>query len=132
MWTDTQKRIFGPYNDGKQQAYADPLAVDRKLKRALGGDVNRFLERYNSEADVERMDATESLVKAAIDAFEMKPLDRTTGEGVTESEAIGVLFDYCDWLEKKNLTGSTSPTSPPCSVVSSLPPCPTPISSACG
>lgn len=130
MWTDQERRIFGPYFDGKASVHADPMAVDRRLKKALGGDVNAVLQRYRSDCEMEALDATDLIVLAAYVAFDLQPFDKATGAGVVETEAVDILFRFFDWTEKKNASGETPPTLPASSPSPS--PIPSTVTTACG
>jgi len=134
QYTDLERRVFGPYGNGREQVYGDPDAILRRLLHCLDGDPNRFLRDYladrlfdeagnetgrDPQKEALAFAATERLLDAARDAFGLVPFDPVTGQGVTERQALGVLFgfvDYLDGLKKKRAAPPISPrltASPP-------------------
>jgi hypothetical protein len=57
------------------------------------------------------MQAIEALGQIVIAAFEMVPYDRTTGRGTTNKMAIATLHAFNVFLEKKNPSTESQPTS---------------------
>lgn len=129
MFTESDRRIFGPYDDGSGTVrYADPLVVQRRLSLSLQGNPGQFYRdariepRYEGVGDDRRPvppDAGEVLraemaaikiVEAARIAFEFLPWDQLTGNGATESECLQVLGDFLTWKVKKKPTAENSPT----------------------
>ncbi len=112
-----------PYFDGAATVYADPLAIHRQLTRALDGNPNRVLvdvaigkaeerEAYLDEESWElavaqeeateelRYAATEKLLAAIRQVFQMAPFDRATGQGATEKHCRDALAAFCDYMEE--------------------------------
>lgn len=107
-------RVYGPYYaDDGAPVYADPLAIDRKLKLLLGGDVTRALEEYHSPDPAVALPAAEQFVHAICVAFGLTPFDPRTGQGTIESECVRTWNNYQAWVEKKNQKAGNSPTSAP-------------------
>lgn len=60
-----------------------------------------------------REDACEKRAKIIYEAFQIQPLNETTGEGVTEAEALQLLWDFLGWLEgNASPAGSSQPPLP--------------------
>lgn len=146
-------RAIFKFSANDQDFYADPLVVQRRLSVATGGRLGKLLETARGEgpedapgdgpevlaekeglraaANVRALPACDALLQAAYAAFELPPLDRATGKGVTASEVERILFEWFDWLSKKN----ASPASPPTSPLPTGPACstsPSASSSDCG
>lgn len=144
MYTEQERRIFGPYFNGAENVYADPIRAHRRLFAALDGDLNKYLREARPDlrdlpADESpeqmtlRLRAEERLLGATVAAFDLVPFDARTGVGALESDAWAVLNSYLEWLEKN---GSRGPSCATCSLPSdpqSLPAqCPLPTTSASG
>src|SRR5262249_51754015 len=113
-YTESDKRVFGPFNDGREQVYADPVASYRRLNFALGGSLKEHIRNSRSEDPTTRFAAVEKLVEATRYAFDLVPFDRLTAKGPVEAEIRILLKQFLDWVSKKNETPVTSPTcSPP-------------------
>ena len=113
MWSEAERQIFGPYHDGRAQVYGDPLAIWRRLVHGLDGDVNRWLTHARSEEPEIRYQATERILVATVEAFDLAPFDRATGQGVLERDAMAILNTFFDWIDQKKSPPVNSPTSAP-------------------
>lgn len=112
MYSDTERRIFGPYDragDGSVN-YADPLRIHRRLVHSLEGEPDVTLAATRSEVEAVAFEATEKLLRAVVYAFELVPFDPATGKGVTEQDCLALLNHWCDWQSKKNASAASSPT----------------------
>jgi hypothetical protein len=98
---DSIKEVFGPYSNGEGMVYGDPLRIHRRLTAGLRGDPNTVIKDSNSEDPAVSYPATERLVQAVIQAFEMKPFDPATGKGATTDLALSTLATFTEWLRKK-------------------------------
>ena len=107
MYTEEQRRVFGPFWDGSCNVYRDPIRVHRRLVHALGGEPNEWLSKFHTGD----YDAVEKVIQAAGWALEMIPFDYVTGDGATEAEVEDALRSYLGWLEGKDLPVAISPTS---------------------
>lgn len=99
--------------------YADPIAVKRMLHIATGGRLNKLIEDANRDAhgpeafplddeSPERLAALQArgvLATATCHAFGLPLFDPTTGEGLTEEEALALLREYLLWLDQKKTSG---------------------------
>jgi len=115
MYSEQDRRIFGPYFNGLQSVYGDPLQINRRLVHALDGDPAPVHERANSQEEAERFEAREKLVVAARYAFGMVEFNPTTGQGAVELDVWTALNSFLEWREKKDSTAVTLPTSQPLS-----------------
>lgn len=95
MFTDQQRTIFGPYFNGQEEVYGDPLKIHRRLCHALGGDPNAVI----AEANKGDNDARERVLDAAGWSLEMVPFDKRTGQGATEEVVDQALRQFLEWLE---------------------------------
>lgn len=132
VFSDEQRRIFGPYFNGAQNLYADPLRVYRRLCYRLEGDPNKFIRERNSPDAQASLPARDRLLEATAFAFDMVPFDPATGKGALTQDVEKVLRDYLEYMEKKGRRESKPPTSPlnTAQARSSVPaPLPTPNSS---
>lgn len=119
MFNEAQRRVFGPYFNGEDQVYADPLTVHRRLFSLLG-DPNAVLLDANSDDPSLRHQAREKLLPAAREALELVPFDKKTGRGSLEQDVMAALRSYLEWMEGKGGPGSSLPTcSPPTAPASS-------------
>lgn len=121
MFRAEDRMVFAypDYKTGKP-VYADPLDIRRKLIYATKGKFDDFLAQQDPEKtpekeEWERAAAEEALIKAAIFAFDFKPIDPQTGEGVTQAHMRDVLQLYLQWVDQKKTTTEASPTTPPSS-----------------
>ena len=114
MFTTEQRRVFGPYYDGAEYVFADPLAVYRKLSHRLDGDPNKVLQDTHSEDVETKYAAKAKLLPAAREALEMLPYDKKSGEGALDEDIWAALSAYLEYMEAKKSKGPTSPMySPP-------------------
>lgn len=115
--------------------FVDPLAVRRGLLVATSGrgwewaqqarDFDRAItalpetppqgeeEQYaarKAEYSMRLAEIEGRLVAAAYQAFDLTPVDKTTGHGVTEQIMLAVLQDYLAWMEEKKSAPEDSPT----------------------
>jgi hypothetical protein len=131
MFSEQEKRVYGPYRygDGDKTLYADPLAVNRKVKALLGGDVEQVVRDYNSGEDVLVERAAARFLGAVVEAFGLKPFDPKTGTGLVEAHVVQVWNHFQDWLAQKKTSGPDTATSfppSPAAPVRSLPRAPQP------
>ena len=107
MFTDDERRIYKVEVAPGRFFHYDPLAVQRDLVRAAGGDLVALGERASAKAEGEqtpgqrqtREDARVELMACVRTAFALPPVDRETGEGYTEADCLRVWNAWCDWLE---------------------------------
>jgi len=112
-------KAYPEFPHGKP-VYADPLDLRRKLVYTTKGKFDQFLDDQDPEKtpdkqEWERAASEEAIIKAAIFAFDFKPIDPQTGEGVTQAYMLDVLRLYLQHVEKKNQNIEESPTTPPSS-----------------
>ena len=104
--------IFGPYSDGRgNSVMADPLKVYRTLIREVGGDLKQTLADSNSSDLDVHIPAEETLVRAAVTAFNLAPFDPVTGTGSTETQILSVLDTFLNWIKSFQQPDTTLPTS---------------------
>ena len=110
MHSEADRKIF-PYWNGREEVWADPITVQRRLHAACGGDANQVIAQTNAPDALTACTARDSLLAAIRLAFDM-PFDQMTGEMLgNESECFAAYDALTDYLEKKNLTGASMPTS---------------------
>lgn len=109
MFTDEQKKIFR-YFDGSAWVFGDPLALKRRLSRALDGDPNRYLAALAPESgDEEAFQATEKVIQAVRVAFDMAAFDRNTGGGAKDQHCLDALAAFIDYIHEQKKNGPTLP-----------------------
>jgi hypothetical protein len=134
FFTEMETLVF-PYlllpGEPASRTWADPLAIRDRLLRATRGRVEELLRQASGRqpggADpalsgppdppspwfyvqanmlLERTGAEEQVASAAYASFEgLSPVDEATGEGAPELHAVGVLYDFLDWLEGRREEG---------------------------
>lgn len=110
MFNEAERRIFGPYFNGAEMVFADPIRVHRRLHFMLDGETNKYLALYRSENEVERYQAKEKLLPAAIYALDMVPFDPKTGQGSLEQDVMAALRAYLEFMDEKKEVGPILPT----------------------
>lgn len=119
---DHEKRIYTP--ESRPDLKLDPLAVDRALTKASGGQLSTLLKQWQpverdasgvpltgdisdngANAELVRAAAEEKLAAIAREVFGFKPFPEST-----DAEALEVLLDYLWWMEGKGVTAGTPPT----------------------
>lgn len=113
MFTEKERRVYGPYWNGQANIYGDPLRIHRMLVHELGGDPNAVLADYKSEMEPAQFEAANRLAKAAVIVFGLMPFDTKTGLGCLEDDCMTVLIDYMKWCGKKKETSESMPTGSP-------------------
>lgn len=123
FFEEHERKIYSPAT--KPDLKFDPLAVDRAITKAMNGftDSLELLLRSvqpvtrdsgdvsmegQAAARVTRADAEEQLAAIARKAFGFSAFP-----DCTDAEALEVLYDYLEWMEKKGERGDTPPTSLP-------------------
>lgn len=107
MFNEAERRIFGPYFNGVEMVYADPLRIYRQLQAALDGDTNAYLERMRSEAAADSNTAKDRVLAAVISVFGMPAFDPKTGQGTLEQDAMAVLRNYLEFMHAKKEMGQS-------------------------
>lgn len=92
------------YHTGAGRAYADPIAVYRRLWIECGGSPQDLLASSESEAQPLAVPATEKLIGAVRRSFALVPFDSSTGRGATDDHVYAVLDAFCDFLAEKKKT----------------------------
>lgn len=105
FYTDAEKQIYLSPADTRH----DPLALQRKLVVASGGNLNATLETWADPKarEVERASAEEKLVTAARTAFGFKPFD--ADGGVTDAIVLDTLDHFLRYLQGKESGDETQP-----------------------
>lgn len=109
------KNIF-KYNNGEVDLFADPIAVDRKLRMALGDDFATLKALFEVDGDgkltsspLEFMMATEKQIAATRQAFGCQPFDPHTGKGATDDVVLELWEQFWNWMADQKKTPVTSP-----------------------
>ena len=105
MFTPEERLIF-PYFDGAKDRFGDPVAIDRRLTIACGGDwadlVRKALpEETPQEAATIVMSHVERLFAAVRSAFEMVPFDSQTGTGALDANVYEAIRSFIEFTVKK-------------------------------
>lgn len=103
---DNPRRVFQYTLAGKPR-FADPRATYRRFLQATGGAPDPLLTaaqlpegEETPEHRLARQAAEEKLAAASLEAFQLPRLDLTTGEGVSEAEALAILYDWLRWADE--------------------------------
>jgi hypothetical protein len=113
------KKIF-KYNNGIEDVYADPFEIEWKIQDAtkmipdiatiesrlwILNDGDKVKEDPPAEDIALFNDAWHAYVPIIAKAFDLKMLDKKTGEGLTADKMIDIYTDYLIWREnlKKNI-----------------------------
>lgn len=107
MFTESERRVYGPYLDGSGGAavFGDPLKISRLLTQLLDGNPNEAVTQLKSDDPAMRAAAIERAVIASVQAFELAPFNKKTGAGLMEDEIMKVFEDFCRWMGKKKENG---------------------------
>jgi hypothetical protein len=84
--------VFGDWHD--------PLAVRRALFLGSDQQFNAWLEENRSNDTATVMLAHEKMLPVIRAAFKLPPIDREKGTGVADQQALDVLTEYLDWMER--------------------------------
>lgn len=102
------------YRDPVTGTYLDPLAVQRKLLVGSRGQVNAWIAEQRGEDEVAAMVAEEKLVPLIRQAFGLREINPTTGDGHPTSMCLKCLECFLTWADAKKVKGQTSLSSSPC------------------
>ena len=126
MFSESERNVFFYL-----ERWFDPLRVWRRLQQATQGELRQLLALAQTpkvpddlppeekeavqQVTPQQMAARDRLLEAVPHAFELPPFDPSTGTGLLEEQAMGLLFQYLAWMEEKKTKPSPSPTSSPTS-----------------
>jgi cytochrome c556 len=114
--TKIERRVF-KFHDGQKDRYADPMEVLRRVSFLLGDPaaVSKVIRDADPAADAEAMKAaytaTERLVVAVREAFDLAPFDPETGAGATESDCLAVWGLFSEFMAQGG--PAPAPAAPP-------------------
>lgn len=94
------KRIFKYQVNGKDQ-YIDPYEAIRELWAGLDGEFNDILKNSQASDSRTACNSQRRLVPVVREVFSIPAIDRETGEGMNDKEAIAVLKQFIDFMEVK-------------------------------
>lgn len=112
-YSDQDRAIYGPFFTGTGAAYGDPIRIRRLLSDLLDGDPKKALENMHSPLTELRVEAVERVLRATVQAFELVPFDKTTGQGLREDEVLARLNDFLSWWSELKKNSATSRISAP-------------------
>lgn len=140
---------------GERDLHFDPFEVHCAWHEATGGDPAALLRAVqppqpqkvpqpdgsfldtdpeeSPEMVLARLKAYRQLIAAARKTFDLPPIDRSTGQGVTDHEVMRVVNEWYDYQDgvKKNIESSPN-SAPPTTSTPTAAPAPTKKSSGCG
>ena len=113
------RKIFS-YNDGFEDVHADPGEIDYRFAKASESEdmdtLNKWLEVPDEDATTSPDTAMEKAMEKAREsrlqqfaeachrldpivrhAFEIRPFDRKTGQGMLHEEVINLYLAYMEW-----------------------------------
>src|SRR5947209_3262775 len=94
---EPKDRLIFRFHDGKQERFADPLTVYKKLAVCCDYELQKFLVAYSTNTqNKEGIEATDKLVAAVRQAFGVPAYDGK--EGLLEDECMALLYDYYEWM----------------------------------
>lgn len=107
-----ETKIFGPYWNGAEAVFGDPVRIHRRLYAKLLGRPNDFFAKVRDfEKDPTGSEQAADTVEMAVRyAFDLVPFDPATGGGANQQSAFEVLNQYLEYQDAKKLTGSGSQT----------------------
>jgi len=95
------RRLFLEATDGRGWQYiADLDRARTELDKLTGDDPKIVAQR--AVLEVAKVKIEGALAEATITAFDMPPFDPTTGEGVTEYDALDILRQFMEYAEGKD------------------------------
>lgn len=134
-----EKRIY-KYNDGFSDLYADPSEIDYRMAKATemmdmevigkwltlptDDDGNVLDDSEISAGDKANFtEACHRMLPAIRSAFDIKEFDKSTGQGMTMDELLGLWAAYLEWKAdvKKNIETPPTDASPTDSTATSSP-----------
>lgn len=106
---DAAGEAEGGTDSGPPAAMFLPHGVEKPTPEQLA----KASSAARAAAESRREDARERRAKVVFEAFELTPIDRATGEGVTELEALNLLWSFLDYLEGNAGASGTTPQPSP-------------------
>ncbi len=106
-------RVFS-YSNGHRRVWADPIATQRRLTMACGGNYMSAARRAfpGPGAQPFVLAYVDRLLAAIRAAFDLPAIDPATGSGVDDEHAYRVFVDFLAFLKKKRKCTGTYLTSP--------------------
>lgn len=116
--TEQERGIF-KYHNGTRDVCADPLAIQRKLIKALNGqDLDVLFNNVDKGEGSLVEDSIDTVLAVTRQAFNVSPLDED-GNGLTEKETWALLLSWLDFMAQVKKNGESTPNLPPSSPESS-------------
>ncbi|OAI39612.1 hypothetical protein AYO40_01220 [Planctomycetaceae bacterium SCGC AG-212-D15] len=112
MFEGKERKVF-KYHNGISDVWADPLALNRKIRALMNGDPAKVVANYNSDNQNESDAAAELFFPAIARAFEVAPFDKATGEGFVDEDLLKLWEMFQSWLDEKKKKEESSRTSVP-------------------
>lgn len=116
MFSDQDRKIFGPIFNGREVVHIDPTRVKRKMSALCPGNLfNEHLLRWkNPQQEVDpqlSLESSEIVLDCIIKAFDLIPFDPLSGNGLSDDDVIDVWNSYSEWVKKKLTSTENSQTS---------------------
>ncbi len=110
-FSEQERLVYGAFNNGLGQVYADPLRVWRFLVHFLDGDPNQVLRDMRSTDEPVKFEAVNKMLDAAIQSFPLQPFDPASGAGLCEQDILATVRHFFGWLDEKKKQSATPPMS---------------------
>jgi len=95
-------RDIFPFWNGAAQVFGDPIAIYRRMLRAIGKPLEQQIGLTKGMNELLNLEAYAKLYDATRTAFPMVPFSPENGTGATEADCQRALDALLTWLEKKN------------------------------
>ena len=108
MYTLKQRQIYtSPLNTRH-----DPLEVERRLRVASRGEINKLLDTWGDKDELAAAVAEANLVEVARTAFSLRPL--VEKDGVSDADVLDTLVHFLNYLGESPSADVPSVKSQPC------------------
>ena len=110
-----EERAIFRYHNGQKIVCGDPQRINRRLLSVRGFNLEAAKHDMESGDFAVMSEAAEKMLGAIVHAFEIKPLDPNTGEGMMESDVFKLMTDFGMFMaevkkKEKNLPSCSPPT----------------------
>jgi hypothetical protein len=103
-------RLIFAYSDGVRTRHADPIVIMRAMAAHPKLNLEVHLEQLLSDEPELQIQASEVVVAATREIFDVKPFSDRNRAGLTELETIDLLNDFVLYTDTLKKNGSGQPT----------------------